>query len=219
MSYGVRLEVWGDFACFTRPELKVERFSYPVITPSAARGILEALFWHPGLRWIIDKIYILSEIQYTTLRRHELKAKISASNVLSFAAKGEGELYQSTKDDIQQRASTVLKEPHYIIEAHFEMTEHANPSDNPGKFREIFLRRARKGQCYHMPYLGCREFPAHFRLYEEESIAAAYHGETRDLGLMLYDIDYSDSNNLRPIFFHAQLTNGVLDLRDCEVYC
>ena len=218
MSYGVRLEVWGDFACFTRPELKVERFSYPIITPSAARGILEALFWHPGLRWIIDKIYILSEIQYTNIRRNELKAKISASNVLSFAAKGEGELYQSTKDDIQQRASTVLKEPHYIIEAHFEMTEHANPSDNPGKFREIFLRRARKGQCYHMPYLGCREFPAHFRLYEEE-IAAAYHGETRDLGLMLYDIDYSDSNNLRPIFFHAQLTNGVLDLRDCEVYC
>ena len=219
MSYGVGLEVWGDFACFTRPELKVERFSYPIITPSAARGILEALFWHPGLRWIIDKIYILSEIQYTNIRRNELKAKISASNVLSFAAKGEGELYQSTKDDIQQRASTVLKEPHYIIEAHFEMTEHANPSDNPGKFREIFLRRARKGQCYHMPYLGCREFPAHFRLYEEESIAAAYHGETRDLGLMLYDIDYSDSNNLRPIFFHAQLTNGVLDLRDCEVYC
>lgn len=219
MSYGVRLEVWGDFACFTRPELKVERFSYPVITPSAARGILEALFWHPGLRWIIDKIYILSEIQYTNIRRNELKAKISASNVLSFAAKGEGELYQSTKDDIQQRASTVLKDPHYIIEAHFEMTEHANPSDNPGKFREIFVRRARKGQCYHMPYLGCREFPAHFRLYEEESIATAYHGETRDLGLMLYDIDYSDSNNLRPTFFHAQLVDGVLDLRDCEVYC
>ena len=219
MSYGVRLEVWGDFACFTRPELKVERFSYPVITPSAARGILEALFWHPGLRWIIDKIYILSAIQYTNIRRNELKAKISASNVLSFAAKGEGELYQSTKDDIQQRASTVLKDPRYIIEAHFEMTEYANLSDNPGKFREIFVRRARKGQCYHMPYLGCREFPAHFRLYEEESIAAAYHGETRDLGLMLYDIDYSDSNNFRPIFFHAQLTNGVLDLRDCEVYC
>ena len=219
MSYGVRLEVWGDFACFTRPELKVERFSYPIITPSAARGILEALFWHPGLRWIIDKIYILSEIQYTNIRRNELKAKISASNVLSFAAKGEGELYQSTKDDIQQRASTLLKDPHYIIEAHFEITEHANPSDNPGKFREIFVRRARKGQCYHMTYLGCREFPAHFRLYEEESIAAAYHGETRDLGLMLYDIDYSDSNNLRPTFFHAQLVDGVLDLRDCEVYC
>ena len=219
MSYGVRLEVWGDFACFTRPELKVERFSYPIITPSAARGILEALFWHPGLRWIIDKIYILSEIQYTNIRRNELKAKISASNVLSFAAKGEGELYQSTKDDIQQRASTLLKDPRYIIEAHFEMTEHANPSDNPGKFREIFVRRARKGQCYHMPYLGGREFPAHFRLYEEESIAAAYHGETRDLGLMLYDIDYSDSNNLRSTFFHAQLVDGVLDLRDCEVYC
>ncbi|ANR71047.1 type I-C CRISPR-associated protein Cas5 [Selenomonas sp. oral taxon 126] len=218
MSYGVRLEVWGDFACFTRPELKVERFSYPVITPSAARGVLEALFWHNGLKWVIDRLYVLSKIQYANIRRNELKAKISASNVVNFAGKGQGELYLSARENIQQRASTVLKAPHYVIEAHFEMTGQANPSDNPGKFREMFTRRARKGQCWHMPYFGCREFPAQFRLYEDEAIETAYPGETKDLGLMLYDIDYSDPENLQPMFFQAQMVDGVLDLRDCEVY-
>lgn len=218
MSYGVRLEVWGDFACFTRPELKVERFSYPVITPSAARGVLEALFWHNGLKWVIDRLYVLSKIQYANIRRNELKAKISASNVVNFAGKGQGELYLSARENIQQRASTVLKAPHYVIEAHFEMTGQANPSDNPGKYREMFTRRARKGQCWHMPYFGCREFPAQFRLYEDEAIETAYPGETKDLGLMLYDIDYSDPENLQPMFFQAQMVDGVLDLRDCEVY-
>ena len=218
MSYGVRLEVWGDFACFTRPELKVERFSYPVITPSAARGVLEALFWHNGLKWVIDRLYVLSKIQYANIRRNELKAKISASNVVNFAGKGQGELYLSARENIQQRAWTVLKAPHYVIEAHFEMTGQANPSDNPGKFREMFTRRARKGQCWHMPYFGCREFPAQFRLYEDEAIETAYPGETKDLGLMLYDIDYSDPESLQPMFFQAQMVDGVLDLRDCEVY-
>jgi len=218
VSYGVRLEVWGDFACFTRPELKVERFSYPVITPSAARGVLEALFWHNGLKWVIDRLYVLSKIQYANIRRNELKAKISASKVVNFAGKGQGELYLSARENIQQRASTVLKAPHYVIEAHFEMTGQANPSDNPGKFREMFTRRARKGQCWHMPYFGCREFPAQFRLYEDEAIETAYPGETKDLGLMLYDIDYSDPESLQPMFFQAQMVDGVLDLRDCEVY-
>lgn len=218
MSYGVRLEVWGDFACFTRPELKVERFSYPVITPSAARGVLEALFFHRGLKWVVDRVYVLSKIEYANIRRNELKAKISASNVMNFAGKEKGELYLSARENIQQRASTVLKAPHYVIEAHFEMTEQANPSDNPGKFREMFTRRARKGQCWHMPYFGCREFPAQFRLYEDEAIETAYQGETKDLGLMLYDIDYSDPKNLQPMFFRALMVDGVLDLRDCEVY-
>lgn len=218
MSYGVRLEVWGDFACFTRPELKVERFSYPVITPSAARGVLEALFFHRGLKWVVDRVYVLSKIEYANIRRNELKAKISASNVMNFAGKEKGELYLSARENIQQRASTVLKAPHYVIEAHFEMTGQANPSDNPGKFREMFTRRARKGQCWHMPYFGCREFPAQFRLYEDEAIETAYQGETKDLGLMLYDIDYSDPKNLQPMFFRALMVDGVLDLRDCEVY-
>ena len=217
MAYGVRLEVWGEAACFTRPELKAERFSYAVMTPSAARGVLEAIFWHPGLKWHIDRVFVLSEIQFTNVRRNELKAKISARTVKAFAEKERGELYQSTKEDIQQRAATILKEPHYIIEAHFEMTEKASASDNEGKFREMFCRRARKGQCYHAPYLGCREFPARFRLYEEEELPPT-NGETKDLGFMLYDIDYSDPKNLQPMFFQAQLVDGVLDLRDCEVY-
>ena len=215
-DYGVRLEVWGSAACFTRPELKVERFSYAVMTPSAARGILEAVFWHPGLKWAIDRIHVLSPIQFANVRRNELKSKISARNVSAFAAKKGKEIYQSTKEDIQQRAATVLRHPHYIIEAHFEMTEKANASDNPGKFREMFCRRARKGQCYHTPYLGCREFPAHFRLYEEA--LPAQEGETKDLGFMLYDMDYTDQRNIQPTFFQAQLVNGVLELSDCEVY-
>lgn len=215
-DYGVRLEVWGSAACFTRPELKAERFSYAVMTPSAARGILEAVFWHPGLKWAIDRIHVLSPIQFANVRRNELKSKISARNVSAFAAKKGKEIYQSTKEDIQQRAATVLRHPHYIIEAHFEMTEKANASDNPGKFREMFCRRARKGQCYHTPYLGCREFPAHFRLYEEA--LPAQEGETKDLGFMLYDMDYTDQQNIQPTFFQAQLVNGVLELSDCEVY-
>ena len=217
MAYGVRLEVWGEAACFTRSELKAERFSYDVMTPSAARAVLEGIFWHPGLRWQIDRIFVLSQIRFTNVRRNELKAKNSARNVKRFARKERGEFYQSTKADIQQRASTILKKPHYIIEAHFEMTEKATATDNEGKFREMFCRRARKGQCYHAPYLGCREFPARFRLYEEEELPQT-NGETKDLGFMLYDLDYSDPKNLRPIFFQARLVNGVLDLRDCEVF-
>ena len=216
MAYGVRLEVWGEAACFTRPELKAERFSYDVMTPSAARGVLEAVFWHPGLRWRVDRICVLSKIRFTNVRRNELKAKIPARTVLAFARNGQGEPCQSTKEDIQQRAATILQEPHYIIEAHFEMTEKASAADNEGKFREMFCRRARKGQCYHAPYLGCREFPARCRLYEEETLPPT-NGETKDLGFMLYDIDYSDPKNLQPMFFQAQLVDGVLDLRDCEV--
>ncbi|MGP1471555.1 MAG: type I-C CRISPR-associated protein Cas5c [Schwartzia sp. (in: firmicutes)] len=215
-DYGVRLEVWGSAACFTRPELKAERFSYAVMTPSAARGILDAIFYHPGMKWVIDRIHVLSPIQFANVRRNELKSKISARNVSAFVGKKGKEIYQSTKEDIQQRAATVLRHPHYIIEAHFVMTEKANASDNPGKFREMFCRRARKGQCYHTPYLGCREFPAHFRLYEEA--LPAQEGETKDLGFMLYDMDYTDQQNIQPTFFQAQLVNGVLELSDCEVY-
>ena len=216
MAYGVRLEVWGDYACFTRPELKVERFSYLVMTPSAARGILEAIFWHGGLRGVVDRIYVLSEIRFENIRRNERKSKILCTQVASRAQKVT--LYQVREGDMQQRASTVLRQPHYVISAHFEMTEKANSSDNQGKFREMFCRRARKGQCYHTPYFGCREFPARFRLYEEEEVRTAHIGETKDLGFMLYDMDYSDPHKPQPMFFQAQLVDGVLDLRDCEVY-
>lgn len=218
MGIGVKVKVWGDYALFSRPELKVERYSYDVMTPSAARGILEAIYWHPGLRWNIDRIYVKNPICFTSVRRNEVKSKVSASNVLQVYNGADKPLYINTKNEIVQRASTILCDVCYVIEAHFEMTEKANETDNPGKFKDIMMRRLRRGECYHMPYFGCREFPAHFCLCEEEEIHTAYDDvNERDLGLMLYDMDYSDKENIQATFFRAVLKKGVLDLRNCEV--
>lgn len=217
MSHGVRIRVWGELALFSRPEMKVERCSYDMITPSAARGILEAIYWHPGLRWVIDKIYVRKPIQFTSIRRNEVKNKILASNVLNVMNGGNKPLFQSSKDEIVQRAAILLREVDYIIEAHFEMTEQANASDNPGKFKDIIMRRLKRGECYHMPYFGCREFPANFQLFEEDMVETAYQGEEKDLGYMLYDLDYSNPAEIQPMFFRAILKNGVLEVRDCEV--
>lgn len=214
----IKVEVFGDYASFNRPELKIERMTYDVITPSAARGILEAVFWHPGMRWYIDKIYVLSPIEYANIRRNEVKSKISARNVRSAMNGKKADLFIDTKADIQQRAALVLKNVHYVISAHFELTEKANESDNPGKFQEMMNRRLEKGQCYHQPYLGCREFPARVRKWEFDYVPTAYPNSTKDLGLMLYDMDYSSSEEITPMFFRAILKNGVLDLTDCEVF-
>lgn len=218
MGMGVKVRVWGDYALFSRPELKVERYSYDVMTPSAARGILEAIYWHPGMRWVIDKIYVKNPIRFTSVRRNEVKSKISASNVLSVYNGAQKPLYISSKEEIVQRASMILTDVAYVIEAHFEMTEQANETDNSGKFKDIMMRRLQKGKCYHMPYFGCREFPANFALCEEEEIKTAFDDiAEKDLGLMLFDMDYTDKNNITPTFFRAVLRHGVLDLRDCEV--
>ena len=218
MGIGVKVKVWGDYALFSRPELKVERYSYDVMTPSAARGILEAIYWHPGLRWNIDRIYVKNPICFTSVRRNEVKSKVSASNVLQVYNGADKPLYINTKNEIVQRASTILCDVCYVIEAHFEMTKKANETDNPGKFKDIMMRRLRRGECYHMPYFGCREFPAHFCLCEEEEIHTAYDDVSeRDLGLMLYDMDYSNKDNIQAMFFRAVLKKGVLDLRNCEV--
>ena len=218
MGRGVRIRVWGDYALFSRPELKVERYSYDVITPSAARGILDAIYYHPGMRWIIDKIYVVKPIRFTSVRRNEVKSKISASNVLQAYNGADKALYMSSKQEIVQRASVLLTDVEYVIEAHFEMTEKANETDNPGKFKDITMRRLKKGECYHMPYFGCREFPAHFALCEEEEIKTVYETvPEKDFGIMLYDMDYSDPENIQPMFFRAVMRQGVLDLRDCEV--
>jgi CRISPR-associated protein Cas5d len=206
----VKMEVWGDYACFSRPELKVERMSYDVMTPSAARGILEAVYWHPGLRWIVDRIYVLSPICFTNIRRNEVKSKISPSNVLNTMNGNPKELYISTSDDIQQRAATVLRDVRYVIEAHFEITGNASPSDNNGKFCDIMRRRIEKGQFYHCPYFGVREFPVNFKLWDGGQINTIQ--ETRDLGLMLYDMDYSVKGDIEPMFFHAKLENGMLNV-------
>jgi CRISPR-associated protein Cas5d len=195
--------------------MKVERVSYDVMTPSAARGILDAVFWHPGLKWVIDEIYVLSPIGMTNIKRNEVKCKISGSNVKSVMTGGRSALYLSTSDEIQQRSALVLQNVHYVICAHFEMTENAAKSDNPGKFQDIVKRRLRRGQCYHQPYLGCREFSAAFREWQEEEIPSI--NETRDLGYMLWDLDYHDKANIRPQFFRAKLDRGVLHLKDCEI--
>ena len=218
MGMGVKIRVWGDFALFSRPELKVERCSYDVMTPSAARGILDAVYWHPGLKWVVDKIYVRKPIRFTSVRRNEVKSKVLASSVLQAYNGGDKPLFISSKEEIVQRASLLLCDVEYVIEAHFEMTERANASDNPGKFKDIVMRRLRRGECFHTPYFGCREFPAHFCLWEEEAIPTAYDDvEEKDLGFMLFDMDYSDPEQIQPMFFRAVMRRGVLDLRNCEV--
>ncbi|MGI6404090.1 MAG: type I-C CRISPR-associated protein Cas5c [Oscillospiraceae bacterium] len=216
MGFGFRVRVEGDYALFSRPELKVERYTYDVITPSAARGVLEAICWKPAIRYVIDKIHVMKPIQVTNIRRNEVSAKGSA-NLARSAMRGNGiPLYISTSNTIQQRASLILKDVSYIIEAHFEMTEKAQERDTPEKFYNMILRRIRNGQCYHQPYLGCREFPARFYLVEEgEAITPL--PMNRDLGLMLYDLDYSDPEQIQPTFFQAVLKGGTIDLTDCEV--
>ncbi len=214
----VMVEVWGDYALFTRPELKVERVSYDVMTPSAARGLLEAIYWHPGLRWVIDRIYVLNPIRFTNIRRNEVSATLSAAKAKTAMSGGEVDLYINTQDCIQQRAAMVLQDVHYVIEAHFDLTGEAGPGDNPGKICDIMRRRLEKGQCYHQPYFGTREFPAHFRRWEGGELATAYPDGERELGLMLYDMDYSDPEDIRPQFFRAVLRRGVLDVRECEVF-
>ena len=218
MGKGVKVKVWGDYALFSRPEMKVERCSYDVITPSAARGILEAIYWHPGMKWVIDKIYVKNPIRFTSVRRNEVKSKISANNVLQAYNGADKPLYISTKEDIVQRASLILRDVCYVIEAHFEITENANDSDNPGKFKDIIMRRFKRGECYHMPYFGCREFPVNFSICDEEEVLTLYVVvPEKDLGFLFYDLDYSDRNNIQPMFYRAIMKRGVLDLRDCEV--
>ena len=217
MSYGIKILVWGDYALFSRPELKTERCSYDVMTPSAARGILESIYWHPGLCYKIDNIYVLKPIQFTNIRRNEVKSKILCKSAKAAMLGDTKPIYLATTQDIVQRAALILKDVKYVIEAHFDITEKANASDNHGKFKDIIMRRIRKGECYSQPYFGCREFSAHFRLYEEDGVFTAYPDTDRELGYMLYDLDYSDPENIQPMFFRAKLSKGVLNVADCEV--
>lgn len=206
--YGISLKVWGDYACFTRPEMKVERVSYDVITPSSARGILEAIHWKPGIAWKIDEIWVLNPIMFSNIRRNEVSSKIPAGNI-GAAIGGNGKmLYQSSNADRQQRATIMLKNVSYVIKAHFEMTEKAGETDTEEKHYNIFLRRARQGQFFHQPYFGCREFPAKFELLENG--LPQPEKVSKDLGWMLYDINFRDKENLEPIFFRAEMIDGVI---------
>lgn len=211
MAYGIKLKVWGDFACFTRPEMKVERVSYDAITPSAARGILEAVYWKPSIRWVIDRIHVLKPIRFTNIRRNELGGRLSEATVKRAMKDGETPLHQFIEEDRQQRAALLLREVAYGIEAHFEVTD---PSDaNAAKHFEVFKRRAQKGQCFHHPYLGCREFPAFFEWVEGDFEPSSLQGEHR-LGWMLHDLDFQRS--MEPRFFNASMQNGVIDVPSFE---
>ncbi len=208
----IRLEVWGDYACFSRPEMKVERVSYDVMTPSAARGLLEAIYWHPGLQYTIDRIHVCAPIRTMNLRRNEVKSTVSARSARTVMERGRGELYLATSEDIQQRAALLLRDVKYVIEAHFDMTDRAAPEDNPGKFQDILKRRIQRGQFYHQPCFGCREFPAQFKLCEALPPCPEELKGERDLGYMLWDMDYSDPENISPLFFRAKLADGVLNV-------
>ena len=207
----ISVEVWGDYACFSRPEMKVERVSYDVMTPSAARGLLEAIYWHPGMKWVVDRIHVCAPIRFTNIRRNEVKDTLSARKAQTVMEKG-GELYLATPDSIQQRAAMVVRDVRYVIDAHFEMTARATLTDNPGKFQDIMHRRVEKGQFYHQPCFGVREFPAHFKPCTQLPPCPEELKGEKDLGWMLLDLDYSDPENITPHFFRAVLHDGVLEV-------
>jgi len=210
------LKVWGDYACFTRPEMKVERVSYDVITPSAARGILEAIFWKPAICWKIDMIHIMNPIKFDNIRRNERSGKISSDKIKSAMRGVNVSLYQDNNEAAVQRASLVLRDVCYCIEAHFEMTDNVGPEDSVEKHYNMALRRMRKGQCFHHPYFGCREFPVQFEIIDGEIPQSYYYGKkdgTKELGIMLWDIDFAD--NMKAIFFRATMVDGVIDVQKC----
>ncbi len=214
MGYGIKLKVWGDYACFTRPEMKVERVSYDVMTPSAARGILEAIYWKPAIRWVIDKITVLNPIKFENIRRNELLGKISVNNVKSaYMGNTNIQLYQST-ENIVQRASLVLKDVCYYIDAHFVLTPDAGESETEEKHYCIALRRAKKGQCFHRPYFGCREFPVQFEYVENQEVESFYEHTEKDLGYMLWDIDFD--NMVTPLFFRPIMKKGIIEIPDLQ---
>lgn len=213
MTYGVKLHVWGERACFTRPEMKAERVSYDVMTPSAARGVLEAIHWKPAIRWVVDEIRPLRPVRFQSIRRNEVGSVIPPKNVKAAMRSGMvHELFTRADHDRQQRAATLLVDVGYVIAAHFEMTDKAGPDDSPVKHHEMFIRRAAKGQCFQQPYLGCREFPADFALIADgdpaPEDALPDDWRNRDLGWMLLDIDHADGMAAK--FFRAQLEDGAV---------
>lgn len=210
MSYGIRLLVSGERACFTRPEMKVERVSYDVITPSAARGILEAIHWKPAIRWVVDAIHVLKPIRFQTFRRNEVGSKVPAGKIRSAMKRGDlADLQLIADEDRQQRAATILVDVAYIIEAHFVLTSKADETETEGKHLDIFNRRATRGQCFHQPCLGTREFDARFELITPQTALPEPIDETRDLGFMLWDIDFASPG--RPsLFYRAKMENGVI---------
>ncbi len=209
---GFCLEVKGDLACFTRPEMKVERVSYDVITPSSARAIFEAILWKPAIQWHIHKIEVLAPIKWINIRRNEVGSVIAVGNIKK-AMNGGAIPAMYIEEERQQRAGLFLKDVSYRLYASFSLTAKATSGDNAGKFAEMFKRRALKGQCINQPYLGCREFAADFRLVGNTDNLPSPIQENRSLGWMLYDIDYQSAEPTA-LFFNAVMNNGVISIPD-----
>jgi CRISPR-associated protein Cas5d len=201
------LRVWGERACFTRPEMKVERLSYDVMTPAAARGVLEAILWKPEMRWIVERIDVLNPIRWDQVRRNEVSEKASAA-LAARAMRGEavrlGIEIEATR---QQRAATILRDVAYVVAARIALTPKASVGDSLAKYVDMFRRRAARGQCFHRPYLGTREFAADFALVEEPPPSPIE--ESRELGWMFHDYDFS-RNPPSARFFKAKLDEGRL---------
>lgn len=242
MSLGIKLHVWGDFACFTRPEMKVERVSYDVITPSAARGILEAIYWKPQFRWRIDRIHVLKPIQWTSIRRNEIGRKATSPNATVLQGGLSAPLGFEIEDHRQQRASLLLRDVSYGIEASIEILDFRFDRDGPelsetdcvGKHLATFERRARKGAHFHHPYFGTREFPANYQWIDQEATfpesKLSDSDRNKDLGYMLHDITFTETKSkdnsfvesnkgkrlqADPQFFRAKLCDGIIDVRAC----
>ena len=209
------LEVSGPYACFTRPEMKVERVSYDVMTPSAARAVFEAILWKPAVRWRIRRIEVLRPIRWINLRRNEVSAVASTRNAQQVMNGGSAPLGLFIEDERQQRAGLFLRDVAYRVHGVMDMVGE-DARGNPAKYTEMFRRRASKGQCVNQPYLGCREFSADFRLVDDPSSAAAAINETRELGWMLHDLDFSKPSDPQPRFFNAQMRHGVVDVPPFE---
>lgn len=207
----ITLHIWGDYACFTRPEMKVERVSYDVITPSAARGVLEAIYWKPQIRWCVDRIHVLAPIRFMNIRRNEVANIIPTSGLKNIMTKNRGHLglYVDDHKIRQQRAAIVLRNVQYAIEAHFELLDQ---SEHPKKHYEMFKRRAEKGQHFQQPYLGCREFSCNYEWQdpaEFPNCPESLQGQ-KDLGYMLHDIDFDE--DCTPRFFRAVMNDGVIEV-------
>ena len=206
------LEVSGDFACFTRPEMKVERVSYDVITPSAARAIFEAIFWKPAIQWRITRIEVLNPISWFSVRRNEVGKVFTGPTAKQMKGESGESMGLAIEDERQQRAGLILRDVKYRIHADLIFDQTKDTEASYGKYAAMFERRAEKGQCFNQPYLGCREFSCGFRLVSDLTQELAAIPETQPLGWMLYDMDYKNRESPTPKFFNAALNHGVIEV-------
>lgn len=214
--YGIKIEVSGDWAIFTRPELKGERVSYECMTPSAARGIVSSIYWKPSIRWYIDRITVCNPISFMSVMRNEVGVKGSFRVARTAINSGTPCPSLDSSNHIQQRSSLILKDVKYIIEAHFILTPTASANETAEKHYQIAKRRMKRGQCFQQPFLGCREFHASFRYLDESDCVESSLIGYKDLGIMLYDLSYPSELDALPVpmYFYASLRDGVLDLRN-----